>query len=61
MISFYLNIVLSILVLSLVIPKAIRYYKNYKKQREKQFITRIHGIVYDYLNKLKQDDTTDTN
>lgn len=57
--SLISNIVLGIMVLSLVYPKAIQRYKNIKKQREiqenkgrEEFIKKV---VRDYLRELQND------
>ena len=56
LISFVLNIVLAIIIVSLVFgPKVIQWYTKHKKLREKRYITRIQGIVRDYLEELKND------
>lgn len=58
-VSFFLNLVLIILCLSLVYPKAIQVYREKKKLREnqrdneiKEFIQRV---VREYLEELKND------
>ena len=57
--SLVSNVVLGIMVLSLVYPKAIQSYKNKKKQREiqenkgrEEFIKKV---VREYLEELKND------
>lgn len=57
--SLVSNVVLGIMVLSLVYPKAIQRYKNIKKQREiqenkgrEEFIKKV---VREYLEELKND------
>lgn len=59
LLSLVSNIVLGILVLSMVYPKAIQRYKNTKKQREKQANKEreefIRKVVREYLDELKND------
>ena len=58
-VSLLSNIVLGILVLSLVYPKAIQRYKQTKKQREiqanKEREEFIRRVVREYLEELKND------
>jgi uncharacterized protein (UPF0297 family) len=57
--SLVSNIVLGILVLSLVYPKAIQRYKDTKKQRERQANKEreefIRKVVREYLKELQND------
>jgi nucleoside permease NupC len=57
--SLVSNIVLGILVLSLIYPKAIQRYKDTKKQRETQANKEreefIKKVVREYLEELKND------
>ena len=57
--SLVSNIVLGILVLSLIYPKAIQRYKDTKKQREKQANKEreefIRKVVREYLKELQND------
>lgn len=59
LLSFVLNVVLSILVLSLIYPKAIQVYKKHKKLRENQANKEreefIRKVVREYLEELKND------
>jgi len=55
MISIYINILLILLVLTTFIPKLIHRYKEGKKQRETQEVTRIHKIVDEYLEQLRNE------
>ena len=59
LLSLVLNVVLSILVLSLVYPKAIVVYRKHKKQRETQANKGreefIRKVVREYLEELKND------
>ena len=52
-ISFILNLALFGLLLSMVYPKAIVWYKKRKKRRETQRNAKIRKAVRDYLNELK--------
>lgn len=54
-VSLYINILLILLVLTTFIPKLIRRYKEDKKQRETQEVTRIHKIVDEYLESLRNE------
>jgi len=54
-ISYFLNIGLITLVLSLVYPKAIQRYRNAKKLRETRKVKEIQKIVNDYLKSLQND------
>lgn len=61
LISLYVNILLGITVLSLVYPKGIRYYRNYKKHREtkreqerQRVKEQIRREVREYLKELQQ-------
>lgn len=57
LISFLLNIVLVITIVSLVFrPKLIVWYKKQKKLRETRRVKEIQRVVVDYLNELKKDD-----
>jgi len=57
LISFVLNIVLAVALVSLVLaPKVIQSYRKYKKLRETQRKQEIQRVVIDYLNELKKDD-----
>jgi len=59
LLSFVLNVVLSILVLSLIYPKAIQVYSKRKKLRENQANKEreefIRKVVREYLEELKND------
>ncbi len=52
-ISLLVNVALISLVLSLVYPKVIAWYKKRKKRRETQKNSLIRKAVRDYLNELK--------
>ncbi len=52
-ISLLVNVALISLVLSMVYPKAIAWYKKRKKRRETQKNALIRKAVRDYLNELK--------
>ena len=52
-ISLLVNVALISLVLSLVYPKVITWYKKRKKRRETQKNALIRKAVRDYLNELK--------
>ena len=52
-ISLLVNVALISLVLSLVYPKVIEWYKKRKKRRETQKNALIRKAVRDYLNELK--------
>lgn len=52
-ISLWTNVALISLILSLVYPKAIAWYKKRKKRRETQKNALIRKAVRDYLNELK--------
>lgn len=52
-ISFILNLALFGLLLSMVYPKVITWYKKKKKKRETQRNAKIRKAVRDYLNELK--------
>lgn len=54
-ISYFLNIGLITLVLSLVYPKLMQRYRNAKKLRESQRVKEIQKIVNDYLKSLQND------
>lgn len=53
-ISLIVNFTLLILVLSLVRPKIISYYRKRKKQRERLRVYKIQKIVRDYLKELQK-------
>jgi hypothetical protein len=53
-ISLWVNVALFALMLSLVYPKAIAWYKKRKKRRESQKVSKIKKIVRDYLNELRK-------
>jgi|DEB0MinimDraft_4_1074332.scaffolds.fasta_scaffold162832_2 ABC-type transport system involved in cytochrome bd biosynthesis fused ATPase/permease subunit len=52
-ISFILNLALFGLLLSMVYPKVITWYRKKKKKRETQRNAKIRKAVRDYLNELK--------
>jgi len=52
-ISFILNLALFGLLLSMVYPKVITWYKKKRKKRESQRNAKIRKAVRDYLNELK--------
>ncbi len=52
-ISLLVNVALISLVLFIVYPKAIAWYKKRKKRRETQKNALIRKAVRDYLNELK--------
>ena len=52
-ISLLVNVALISLVLSMVYPKLIAWYKKRKKRRETQKNALIRKAVRDYLNELK--------
>jgi len=52
-ISFILNLALFGLLLSMVYPKVITWYKKKRKKRETQKNALIRKAVRDYLNELK--------
>ena len=57
LISFVLNIILGIIIVSLVFrPKLIQWYTKRKKQAQIQRKQEIQRVVIDYLNELKKDD-----
>jgi hypothetical protein len=53
-ISFILNFALFALLLSLVYPKVIVWYKKRKKRIETRKVSRIRKIVRDYLKELQK-------
>jgi len=53
-ISIWVNVALVSLVLSLVYPKAIAWYRKRKKRRETRKVSRIRKIVRDYLKELQK-------
>lgn len=52
-ISLLVNVALISLVLSMVYPKAIAWYRKRRKSRETQKNAKIRKAVKDYLNELK--------
>jgi hypothetical protein len=65
LISLVVNIVLGITVLSLIYPKGIQYYRNYKKHRERKgeqrrqaenarLVKTIRTEVRKYLEELQK-------
>jgi uncharacterized membrane protein len=53
-ISLWVNVALFAVMLSLVYPKVIEWYKKRAKRRESQKVSKIKKIVRDYLKELSK-------
>ena len=53
-VSLWVNVALIALMLSIVYPKAIAWYKKKKKIRQTQRNAKIKKIVRDYLDELRK-------
>lgn len=53
-VSLWVNVALIALMLSLVYPKAIAWYKKKKRNRQTQKNAKIKKIVRDYLDELRK-------
>ena len=53
-ISLWVNVALFAVMLSLVYPKVIEWYKKRVKRRESQKVSKIKKIVRDYLKELSK-------
>lgn len=54
-ISYVVNVLLMVAILSIYGPRVIYYIRNKKKQRERQRVTEIQTIVNEYLKQLQND------